>query len=251
MGSGAAATLKRVGQSVGRPYPVPPQMFLLLAIVPVYLFLPGNFQWQVIHSPELALDRAIPLVPAWSLIYGALYAFLIISPVFVVREPKHARRMFSAYLAVWLIAYIFFVLYPTRAPRPSVVVGEGFAFWGLRFLYDSDPPYNCLPSIHVAHSFVSALAAYGVHKGVGVFMAFCAALVALSVLFTKQHYVLDIVGGVLLAVLSYFVFLRHSPRNEVPEDDKRLAPILAASVFAVAASGIVVAWFVYQFQHLL
>jgi hypothetical protein len=32
--------------------------------------------------------------------------------------------------------------------------------WGLRFLYDADPPYHCFPSLHVARSFVSALTCY-------------------------------------------------------------------------------------------
>jgi hypothetical protein len=39
---------------------------------------------------------------------------------------------------------------------------------GLRFLYSSDPPYNCFPSLHAAHSFVSALTCYRVHRGVGI-----------------------------------------------------------------------------------
>lgn len=232
-----------------RPYPVAPQIFLLLAIVPVYIFIP-RFVTGTIHTPELALDRAIQLLPVWSLIYGALYAFLILAPVFLVREAGHVRRMFSAYLAVWLTSYVFFIVYPTSAPRPPVIVGDGFAIWGLQQLYDADPPFNCLPSIHVAHSFVSALACYGVHRRVGLFTGVCATLVALSTLFTKQHYVLDLVGGILVAALAYLAFLWRYPRERIPEEDVRLAPILTATVFAVCTSGIAVAWLVYRFNIL-
>lgn len=35
---------------------------------------------------------------------------------------------------------------------------------GLRALYSPDPPYNCFTSLHVAHSFVSALTSYRVHR---------------------------------------------------------------------------------------
>ncbi len=82
----------------------------------------------------------MPLVPSWALAYGALYLFLILLPVFIVRRDELIRRTVYAYLLVWITAYIFFfVVYPTAAPRPSLVSGEGFAVWGLRALYSSDP----------------------------------------------------------------------------------------------------------------
>ena len=106
------------------------------------------------YVPELALDRIVPLKPGWALVCGSLYLFLILLPVFVVRQQEHIRRTVLAYLLVWIAAYICFLVYPTKAPRPVGVPGEGFMAWGLRFLYQADPPYNCFPSLHVAHSFV-------------------------------------------------------------------------------------------------
>src|SRR2546422_643919 len=84
---------------------------------------------------------------------------------------------------------LFLLVYPTMPPRPARVIGEGFAVWGLRFLYSADPPYNCFPSLHVAHSFVSALTCYRVHRGVGIAAALCASLIGVSTLYTKQHYI--------------------------------------------------------------
>ena len=244
----AVTALRRVVESVRQPYPVVPQIFVLLAIVPFYIFIGEFIQGRPVHFPATRLDDLIPLIPVWSLIYGALYAFLIVVPAFVVREREQVRRMFSAYITVWLAAYLCFILYPTKAPRPPALVGGGFTLWGLRFLYGADPPYNCLPSIHVAHSFVSAFACHATHRGVGVFAFICAALVALSTLFTKQHYVLDLAGGILLASLSYAFFAWRYPRATAKEHDRSLAPVMAACVFAVAASGIGIAWIVYLFK---
>jgi membrane-associated phospholipid phosphatase len=179
------------------------------------------------------LDRLVPLKPGWALIYGSLYLFLILLPVFVVRQHDHIRRTVLAYLTVWIAAYIFFLVYPTRAPRPSSVPGDGFMAWGLRFLYQADPPYNCFPSLHVAHSFVSALTCYRVHRGVGITAVVCAALVGLSTLFTKQHYVLDVIAGVFLACVAFAIFLRHDRLNEVPESDRLVAPALALIVVGI------------------
>jgi len=186
-------------------------------MVPFYIFIAGPAPGRTQHVPAIALDGAIPLMPVWSLIYGALYVFLIALPVFVVREEEHLRRTVWAYLSVWITAYVCFLAYPTVAPRPEEVAGRGFGAWGLRLLYGMDPPYNCLPSLHVAHSFVSALACLRVHRVVGIVATVSASLVGLSTLFTKQHYVLDVLAGVLMAVVAYMIFLRPHPREQVPE----------------------------------
>jgi membrane-associated phospholipid phosphatase len=104
--------------------------------------------------------------------------------------------------------------------------------WGLRFLYQADPPYNCFPSIHVAHSFVSALTCYRVHRGLGITAVIAAALVGLSTLFAKQHYVLDVIAGVFLACMAGVIFLRND-RSEIPERDRLAAPVLALIVVGI------------------
>jgi membrane-associated phospholipid phosphatase len=188
-----------VAQSLTRPYQVTWPMVALVTLVPFYIFIGDMMRGRTVHIPAVALDRALPLQPAWALVYGTLYLFLIVLPVFVVRQEEQIRRTVFAYLSIWITSYVIFLAYPTMAPRPSDVIGKGFAVWGLRFLYDADPPYNCFPSLHVAHSFVSALTCYRVHRRVGIAAMICASIVGLSTLFTKQHYILDVIAGILLA----------------------------------------------------
>jgi membrane-associated phospholipid phosphatase len=220
-------------RTLGQPYRVTFPMILLVSLVPFYLFIADMTRGRLQHAPELALDRLVPLEPGWALVYGSLYLFLIVLPVFVVRQQEHIRRTVLAYLMVWIAAYLCFLVYPTRAPRPADVPGEGFMAWGLRFLYDADPPYNCFPSLHVAHSFVSALTCYRVHRGVGITAVVSAAFVGLSTLFTKQHYVLDVLAGVLLACVANLVFLRRYRSEEIPERDRLVAPALALIVAGI------------------
>jgi membrane-associated phospholipid phosphatase len=118
--------------------------------------------------------------------------------------------------------------------------------WGLRFLYDADPPYNCFPSLHVAHSFVSALTCYRLDRRLGYGALLFASLVAISTLFTKQHYIADVVGGIVLALVAYVLILRPYPRRNVPELDRRIAPVLAFAVLAVIGLGVVSFWIAYQ-----
>ena len=235
-----------VAQSLTRPYRVPLSMVLLVSLVPLYIFIPVLFPPRTRHVPELALDRALPLIPSWAVIYGMLYLFLIVLPVLVIRQDEHIRRTVYAYLFIWITAYLFFfVIYPTKAPRPEIVSGDGFAVWALRALYSSDPPYNCFPSLHVAHSFVSALACRGVHRRLGGIALVFATLVALSTLFTKQHYVVDVIAGVLLALIASRLFLRPFHPDTGAELDRHAAPALALCASAFVALVFAAYWVVY------
>ena len=226
-----------VADSLRRPYRATWPMAALVLLVPLYLFIPQLAFNRPPHAPALSLDHRIPLQPAWVLVYGPLYLFLILLPLFVIRGERHIRQTLYAYLTVWLSAYVVFLLYPTVAPRPGdTVAGDGFAAWGLRFLYDADPPYNCFPSLHVAHSFVSALSSYRVHRGVGLAAIVCAFVVGISTLFTKQHYVLDVAAGVLLASAASAWFLRGVRSGDVPDLDRRAAPALALVVIAIVGA---------------
>jgi len=235
-----------VVQSLRRPYRVSVSMIVLVSLVPLYILIAEAVPRRSLHVPEMGLDRIVPLQPAWALVYGSLYLFVILLPVFVIRQEEQIRRTVRAYLFIWITAYVCFLLYPTAAPRPASVAGEGFIVWGLRFLYSADPPYNCFPSLHVAHSFVSALACARVHRGVGIAAGCCASLIAVSTLFTKQHYILDVLAGILLAVVACALFLRRRSGEEIPELDRRVAPILAAGIIGILGIAVACFWVVYR-----
>lgn len=239
-----SARMSEIVATFTRPYPVRLPMVVLVSLVPLYIFIADLARNRPVHTPELPWDRLIPVQPVWALVYGALYLFLILLPVFLVRQDAQIQRTVFAYLTIWLAAYVCFLVYPTAAPRTDHVSGTGFAAWGLRALYSSDPPYNCFPSLHVAHSFVSALTCFRVHRGVGVFAIAIAALVGISTLFTRQHYIADVIAGALLAFLAYAIFLRATP--QVPELDRRVAPVVALVTLAIAGFGVLCAWVVYR-----
>ena len=70
---------------------------------------------------------------------------------------------------------------------------------------------------------------------------------ALSTLFTKQHYVLDVLGGVALALVGYLVAFRDYPREAVPAIERRLAPVLAGCAVGIYALIVTGLWLVYLF----
>jgi membrane-associated phospholipid phosphatase len=231
-----------------RPFPlrrrvVVPAVALML-LVPCYLVIAAVTRGRILHLPELALDRMVPVQPAWAPIYLSYFLFPFL-PMLVIRQEELIRRTFLAWLMVWIVGYACFLVYPTVLPRPIGEIGEGFFAWFLRGIYDADAPRNCLPSLHVASPFVAALACWRVHRGVGLAAGLWASLIALSTVFTKQHYVVDVVAGIFLAGVAYAVFLRNCPRVAIPDLDRRAAPLLMLGLIGIY--GLVVAglWVAY------
>ncbi|KIR02812.1 Protein of phosphatidic acid phosphatase family [Lachnospiraceae bacterium TWA4] len=153
-------------------------------------------------------DRSIPLVNEWVYIYFICYIFWGLNYILIEREGKeHWFRFASADMVSRMICGIFFILLPTTNVRPEIV-GNDFAAWLMRFLYQADEASNLFPSIHC---LVSWFCFIGIRKSkkiplwYKIFSCVFAILVCLSTQFTKQHYFVDVIGGILLAELCYFV----------------------------------------------
>lgn len=216
----------------------------LVALVPLYFPIGALVAGRPVHAPYLWVDRLLPLVPAWMFVYGSMYVFALL-PLLVVREPRLLRRVMQGWVMVLVVAYAGFLLYPTVTPRPATVAGADFASWALRLNYALDSRYNCFPCLHVAHSFVSALACYRVNRRVGIVAATWAALIAVSTLLVKQHYLVDVIAGTLMGGAAYLLFIRRFPREQVPEVDRRRAPLRAlgfVGIFAIFVTGFWIAY---------
>jgi membrane-associated phospholipid phosphatase len=217
-------------------------MFLL----PMY-FVIGQWTASWPHyQPAIGLDRLMPLTPSWIGVYASLYFCAFLLPLVVVRSRELFRQAMKAYLFVMLVSYIGFVLYPTIAPHDGTIPVDGFATWSLQLFYDLDQPYGCFPSLHVAYSFVGALACYRMHRGVGIAAALWAAMIGISTVYTKQHFFVDAVVGAIEGVAAYAIFLRGSPQQQVDAVDRRSSPRRAVYVGAAYVGVVAIFWIAYQ-----
>jgi membrane-associated phospholipid phosphatase len=154
------------------------------------------------------LDRKIPFTKEWILIYTICFAFWAFNYILVSREDKETWYRFgTADLMSRVICGFFFIVLPTTNIRPQVL-GNDFCSWLVRFIYQTDAPTNLFPSIHCMVSWYCFL---GIRKSkkipmwYKIFSFVFAILVCASTQFTKQHYLVDVVGGILIAQLCYFI----------------------------------------------
>ena len=211
------------GRRVTRaPYHSTAPALALALVVPLYHVISGFNRGRPANMPELAIDRAIQLQPAWMLVYGSVFLFAFL-PAFVVRGAELTRRVLWSYLLVECLAFVGYLAYPTSLPRQAITP-DGFFPWSLQLIHDVDPPRNCFPSLHVAWAFVAALSCHRVHRGVGVAAMVWAGLIGISTLYTEQHYLVDVIAGVMIALLAYLLFLHGHDRTLVAESDRQSAP---------------------------
>ena len=217
-------------------------MFLL----PMYFVIGRWTERDPHHQPAIWLDQAMPLWPEWIAIYGSLYLCAFILPLVVVRGRELFRQTMKAYLFVMLASYAGFWFYPTVAPRVDQAAVDGFAEWALQMFYDIDQPYGCFPSLHVAYSFVGALACYRMHPRVGLAASVWSILIGLSTVYTKQHFVVDAIAGAALGVAAYWLFLKGRPRAPIAATDRHRAPVRGLYVVGGYFVAVSLLWTAYQ-----
>lgn len=150
------------------------------------------------------LDGAIPVWPMWVVPYSLAWGLWLFAALHAAW--KMPTRLYGAWLislaTVIISGIAIFMVYPTFVQRPAVM-GEGWAETWLRAIYTHDGAYNAFPSGHVYLTTLIALywsRWFPQQKWAWLTVV---VIVALSTLFTAQHYLLDPLGGLLLAWAGY------------------------------------------------
>jgi protein-tyrosine phosphatase len=179
-----------------------------MALGSLFFLVYGTCNWltsfrEPVRSFHWDWERHIPFVPQMVVPYMSLDLFFA-GAIFLCRRHEikpHAMRVILAIFA----AATCFVLFPLRFgfARPATAGLSGILFDWLTL----DRPYNQLPSLHIALRSI-VLAPYGRRFRGPLRWAIIAwfVLIGLSVLFTYQHHVIDVIGGEILAVIVFYVF---------------------------------------------
>ena len=169
------------------------------------------------HYFNMDIDATVPFVPFFVVFYVLAFAHWVISWFFISREGKDVLHKYAkADIIAKIICLIVFIAYPTGIIRPEFEV-KGLFTWGLNIIYSVDDGVNCLPSIHVLASWIAARAAFRLKKAPVQYKfvsAFLCLTCMLSVVFIKQHYIIDIPAGIIVAEIGLMLFARKGTAND-------------------------------------
>ncbi|OFZ36560.1 MAG: hypothetical protein A2070_09455, partial [Bdellovibrionales bacterium GWC1_52_8] len=175
--------------------------------------LTNRFLW---HEPRLLqltfIDHTIPFLPSSIWIYMSAFLFL---PWMYHRTLTEYRRNLLGFMGLVAFSAAIFLIYPVRFPRELYPL-EGvpsFTHSVFSWLRGVDAPVNCMPSLHA--SVIAYVFFNYVHSQKRIEFSFLkisgyglwTALILLSTLTTKQHYVFDILAGALLGYGFFRLFV--------------------------------------------
>jgi len=171
---------------------------LASANMAVYLALNWHPLRAVRELPMTVIDRALPLLPWTVWPYAVLLLADLVLPL-TMRRDETFVRMIRCYGVTVLLNIVGWAALPIAYPRPPVPAGAGISMWGYRTLVGIDTPLNCFPSGHISIPAVLcwALTTEQPRLRKPVWIGF--AVLAPSILTTKQHYAWDLVGGLAIA----------------------------------------------------
>ncbi len=155
------------------------------------------------RSTELlrtSLDDAIPFWTWTAWFYLPFYAGIFIICIVGFRSRRLFNRALLAVLIVAIVGATGHILIPATYPRPVLYPPYGnlstaFMAWVQRV----DLAGNVFPSLHVAQTSMLAFLLYKDRPRLGTVTIVMGALLALSTLTTKQHFIADVVSGYALA----------------------------------------------------
>ena len=196
---------QRIQQGLERILPSYARIPLVLLVI-INLIVYEGTQFLMLHAKHwdlaLPLDARIPFRPAWIVIYILAYLQWAVGFIVISRESRaHCNRVLAGEIIAKFICMLFFIALPTRIERP-VVEGSGVFAALTRLIFASDLPGNLFPSIHCLESWICFRGAIGMKRVprwyAPAMLAFTLMVFASTVL-VKQHVLVDIPAGVLVA----------------------------------------------------
>jgi membrane-associated phospholipid phosphatase len=172
------------------------------------------------RSTELLRTRLDDAIPFWtwtSWCYLPFYAAVFIICIAGFRSRVLFNRALKAVALVMFIGAICHLTIGAEYPRPVLhppYPDLSTAFMAL--VQRIDRPGNVFPSLHVAQTSTLAFILYRDRPRLGAFTIVIAAILALSTLTTKQHFIADVISGYALAFAARAFALRGLPIISAP-----------------------------------
>ena len=180
----------------------------------VLLFLPYFIIYFLLQTANISgynllteIDKIIPFIPEFIWIYHTLIPVFFVTTVLMI-EKKNVffSAMFSVFIAS-VIMIAFYVFLPAFYPRDGYNEAS-LSGMVVEFTRTIDGANNTFPSAHVTFSwllaFFAGISAYAKkNKWIKPAYLLWAFLISVSTVTLKQHFIVDVFSGIVLAVACY------------------------------------------------
>ena len=173
----------------------------------------------------------------WVYIWGHWPVIIAAAVALYLRRPAHYRMLRDAVICSGLIGFLCFYAVPTAPPRlaglglDDTVLEQSHAYRTLQ------PPsltnqYAAMPSLHFGFNLLVGIILFAAFAtlAVRVFAVAMPVAMAFAVVATANHFVLDVVAGMLVACVGLAVAValeRHRAHGNGPVSPVRSAPARA------------------------
>jgi len=185
---------------------------LLFALIAYYLggyFALGVYNQSRSYYVDVGLpfEAGIPFMALFVVPYSLVPLNIVLGFLTVPLDQMRLFRRGALLFAVNLTAsFILFLAVPVRAGhRPEVLTNGTLLIDATAFWFWIDRPTNLFPSLHVDIAVMSALMASTHNRRLGAVCMLVAAGVICGAIFLHQHYLADVVAGVLLASVTWYL----------------------------------------------
>lgn len=185
-----------------------------LATFAAALYLTSN-HFHIIEPKYLEfswIDRVVPFLPYSVWVYISEYLFFL-AVYITCKDMVNLNKYFYSFLVLQSTSVLIFWLWPTTYPRDLFPVPpdiDPITQWVFHALRTTDTPANCCPSLHVSSVYLSSFIFLDDQKKKFPFFFLWGTAIAFSTLTTKQHYLIDVSSGFIMAIIAYWIFHKSS-----------------------------------------
>ena len=161
-----------------------------------------------IHNISIFLDKHIPYISFFAIFYILFYLYIVLGPLLIARVNRYFfYRVITAGILGSFLGFLTFLIHPTYAPlekvTPNNFLDSIFLFIKSMDVYANGvfcPSFHCFISALI---FIGVAAIPNIKNNIKIKFFTISTLICLSTVFTRQHAVIDIFGGILLALISW------------------------------------------------
>jgi len=183
------------------------------------IYIPTSNRMTGGIEPKLPIDN-FPVWPIWVLPYVLCYLLWITSIAWIIfkAEDPFFRSFIAACFVTFLLGNLTFIFFPTYVGLVTFGGTDLFANL-LRTIHETWGRYDAFPSGHIYITTLLALFFGRWYPRNKLLWILILVIVSLSTLFTAQHYILDVLGGYIVALAGYYFGLwwreSHSARQRM------------------------------------